>query len=68
MLAAKVWEKVIALAQQCPENSMIIDPILLGERHCPDKNASASNIHIGNLGLGQVFKDLCHGLVRNIYQ
>lgn len=58
----------MSLAEACPESSMAIEPTLLGERHTPEKNASVKNIHSGNLGLGQVFRALCHGLIENLYQ
>lgn len=33
----------------------------------PELTASISNINIGNIGLGQVFRSLCNGLLYNIH-
>ncbi|KAH1009373.1 hypothetical protein HUJ04_001734 [Dendroctonus ponderosae] len=65
---SKVWEKVLALSQ---EDNAISDlqttPTCLGERHAPNASASMRNIHVGNLGLGQVFRALCRGLLENLH-
>lgn len=45
-----------------------IQPTLLGERHLPEISATVSNINIGNLGLGQVFKALCQGIISNVHR
>lgn len=47
---------------------MCIEPTLLGERASPEKSVTVTNIHIGNLGLGPVFRSLCHGLIENLYR
>uniref|UniRef100_A0A6A7G467 Sedoheptulokinase-like n=2 Tax=Hirondellea gigas TaxID=1518452 RepID=A0A6A7G467_9CRUS len=49
------------------ETHMLIVPTLFGERHAPGINASATNIHCGNLKLGQVMRSLCKGIVVNIH-
>ncbi|XP_066995781.2 sedoheptulokinase [Anabrus simplex] len=65
---AKIWDRVLALAaEESSVSSLQIVPTLLGERHIPIQNASVSNIDLGNLGLGQVFRALCHGIVKNLY-
>lgn len=67
--AAKVWEKVLSLSQDDNAISDLqITPTCLGERHAPDASASISNIHVGNLGLGQVFRALCRGLLENLHR
>lgn len=69
LLAAKVWEKVLALS--CEESAISdlkIKPTCLGERHDPDLLASVRNIHVGNLHLGQVFRALCRGLLENLHR
>ncbi|XP_066253259.1 sedoheptulokinase-like isoform X1 [Euwallacea similis] len=65
---SKVWEKILALSED--ENSLsdlVIVPTCLGERHAPDASASVRNIHVGNLGLGKVFRALCRGLLDNLH-
>ncbi|XP_060529339.1 sedoheptulokinase-like [Cylas formicarius] len=65
---SKVWEKILVLGED--DNSISdlrIIPTCLGERHSPDRTASIENIHVGNIGLGQVFRSLCRGLVENLH-
>ncbi|KAF5300231.1 hypothetical protein FQR65_LT09185 [Abscondita terminalis] len=65
---SKVWEKVLSLSlEDNAISDLQIRPTLLGERHQPDISASVSNINLGNLGLGQVFRALCHGLLQNLH-
>ena len=45
-----------------------IQPTLLGERHLSETGALVSNLNVGNLGLGQVFRALCHGLLNNLHR
>lgn len=66
---AKVWEKVIALSSEDSALSDLqIQPTCLGERTNPNLTASMSNIHVGNLQLGQVFRALCRGLIENLHR
>lgn len=68
ILLAKIWEKVIALSNDDSSVSDLkIRPTCLGERHDPNISAEVSNIHVGNLQLGQVFRALCHGLLENLH-
>ncbi|GJQ85007.1 hypothetical protein Trydic_g3669 [Trypoxylus dichotomus] len=65
---SKVWEKIIALSMD--ENAVSdlkIQPTLLGERHLSEMGAVVKNINVGNLGLGQAFRALCHGLLENLH-
>lgn len=48
-------------------SDLVVTPTCLGERHDPDASASIQNIHVGNLGLGQVFRALCRGLLENLH-
>nr|XP_023027508.1 sedoheptulokinase-like [Leptinotarsa decemlineata] len=65
---SKIWEKVIALSSDdSTVSDLQIKPTCLGERHSPDTSASVSNIHVGNLGLGNVFRALCRGLLENLH-
>ncbi|KAF7272156.1 sedoheptulokinase-like isoform X2 [Rhynchophorus ferrugineus] len=65
---SKVWEKVLALSQDdAAESDLIIIPRCLGERHAPNAYGSVSNINVGNLALGKVFRALCRGLLENLH-
>ncbi|KAH0819676.1 hypothetical protein GEV33_003118 [Tenebrio molitor] len=65
---SKVWEKVISLGmEESSVSDLKISPTCLGERHAPTVMASVTNINIGNLDLGKVFKALCNGLVVNLH-
>ncbi|CAG9761181.1 unnamed protein product [Ceutorhynchus assimilis] len=65
---SKVWEKVLVLSEDSSSVSDLkIVPTCLGERHTPNASASMQNIHVGNLGLGQVFRALCKGLLENLH-
>nr|CAD7585988.1 unnamed protein product [Timema genevievae] len=67
-LATFVWERVLALAEGKSANSSLqVIPTLLGERHAPEQNATVTNIDPGNLGLGQVFRALCSGVIHNLH-
>lgn len=69
LLVAKVWEKVISLSSEDSATSNLkIEPTCLGERYNPNLTASVSNIHVGNLQLGQVFRALCQGLLENLHR
>ncbi|KAK7870736.1 hypothetical protein R5R35_009888 [Gryllus longicercus] len=65
---SKIWDKVLVLgADDSAVTSLQIEPTLIGERHAPVQNASVSNIDLGNLGLGQVFRALCSGIIHNVH-
>nr|CAI5842589.1 unnamed protein product [Callosobruchus analis] len=64
---AKVWEKLLSIGlEESAISDLQIRPTCLGERHSPDRMASVSNIHVGNLHLAKVFRALCKGLVENM--
>jgi sedoheptulokinase len=68
-LAAKIWDTVLSLGEQdCAVSSLRVVPTLLGERHVPEQNASILNVDPGNLGLGQVFRAVCSGLIENLHR
>ena len=68
MFLAKVWEKVISLGlEESSVSELRISPTCLGERHAPNVTASVTNINIGNLDMGKVFRALCNGLVVNLH-
>ncbi|XP_057668448.1 sedoheptulokinase-like isoform X2 [Diorhabda carinulata] len=65
---SKVWEKLLAISiEDSAVSDLEIRPTCLGERYNPDLAASVSNIHVGNLGLAQVFRALCRGLMENLH-
>ncbi|XP_044753729.1 sedoheptulokinase-like isoform X2 [Coccinella septempunctata] len=64
----KVWTKLIDLSKEEKAYSDLeVNPTCWGERHNPELTASVSNINVGNLGLGQVFKAMCEGLIKNLH-
>ncbi|XP_046401994.1 sedoheptulokinase-like [Ischnura elegans] len=67
---AKVWECILKLgeAEEGKTSSMKIQPLLFGERHCPERRASIEGIGPSSLGLGPITKALCVGLVDNIHR
>ncbi|XP_031350796.1 sedoheptulokinase-like isoform X2 [Photinus pyralis] len=65
---SQIWERVLALGlDDNTRSDLQVQPTLLCERHQPDVHASVTNINIGNLGLGQAFRALCHGLLQNLH-
>ncbi|XP_049858512.1 sedoheptulokinase-like [Schistocerca gregaria] len=65
---SKVWEKILVLAaEENAVSSLKVIPTLLGERHSPEQNATVTNIDLGNLSLGQVFRALCSGVIENLH-
>ncbi|XP_050304549.1 sedoheptulokinase-like isoform X2 [Anthonomus grandis grandis] len=64
----KVWEKLLAAGDDDSSVSdLVIKPTCLGERHSRETGGSIQNIHVGNVGLGQVFRALCRGLIENLH-
>lgn len=69
MFVAKVWEKILDLSiEDSAVTELKIQPTLLGERYSPELSACVTNINIGNIGLGQVFRALCVGLLQNLHR
>lgn len=65
---SKLWEKLLSLGMEANATSSLkVVPTILGERHIPEQNASVSNIDLGNLKLGQVFRALCSGVIENVH-
>ncbi|KAG5882947.1 Sedoheptulokinase, partial [Gonioctena quinquepunctata] len=64
-----IWKIVIGVSSEdSAKSDLKIKPTCLGERNNPDLHASVSNIHVGNLGLGNVFRALCRGLLENLHR
>lgn len=69
LCVAKLWEKLLSLGMEANATSSLkVVPTILGERHIPEQNASVSNIDLGNLKLGQVFRALCSGVIENVHR
>lgn len=69
LFSAKVWDKLIALGKEDSAiNDMKITPTLLGERFAPAKTASVDGITLDTLSLGQIFRSLCSGVVKNLHE
>lgn len=65
---SKVWEKLIALGKEDSSISELeIVPTLLGERHAPGQTASVNQITLDTLQLGQIFRSLCSGVIKNLH-
>lgn len=68
-LAAKIWDTVMSLGgEDSAVSSLRVVPTLLGERHTPEQNASILNVDPGTLGLGQVFRAVCSGIIENLHR
>ncbi|XP_011506363.1 PREDICTED: sedoheptulokinase-like [Ceratosolen solmsi marchali] len=65
---SKVWNKLIALGTDDSSISdMTIIPTLLGERYDPDQTASVTGITLDTLNLGNIFRALCSGIIKNLH-
>ncbi|XP_012266582.2 sedoheptulokinase-like [Athalia rosae] len=65
---SKVWEKLIALgSEDAAISELEILPTLLGERHAPEQTASVNKITLDTLQLGQIFRALCSGVIKNLH-
>lgn len=65
---SKIWDTVMSLGgQDSAVSSLQVVPTLLGERHVPEQNASILNVDPGTLGLGQVFRAVCSGIIENLH-
>lgn len=66
---AKVWEKLITLGKEdSAVSTMEITPTLLGERFAPEQTASITGITLDSLSLGQIFRSLCSGVIKNLHE
>lgn len=63
----QIWDRLIFLANQVPSTDLVITPTLQGERHKPDQRGSVLGLNMNNMGLGKIFRALCHGLVANLH-
>ncbi|XP_045473758.1 sedoheptulokinase-like isoform X2 [Harmonia axyridis] len=64
----KLYPKLIELSKgEKASSDLVVNPTCWGERHNPGLTASVSNINVGNLELGQIFKAICEGMIRNLH-
>ncbi|XP_023322512.1 sedoheptulokinase isoform X2 [Eurytemora carolleeae] len=64
---SKIWETALAAGfEEKNEPSIDILPTIFGERHSPEQKGSAVNINQGNLGLGEVTRSVCRGIIANL--
>ena len=61
-----VYDRMIESGLEYLETDLVINPLLVGERHKPEERASVINIGPDNLSLGSVSSALCRGLAENI--
>jgi len=63
----KIWTTALnAGMKELEVPSLITVPTIFGERHCPDQKGSVTNINQGNIGLGQVTRSVCRGVIENL--
>ena len=60
------YDKLIELGMQCLDTDLSISPLLLGERHAPERRGSVSGVRMENLSLGSVSSAVCRGVVSNL--
>jgi len=64
---SKIWSAALAVGMKEKETPTLnINPIIFGERHSPDQKGTVSNINQGNIGLGQVTRSVCRGIIANL--
>ncbi len=63
---AEIYDKLITLAEEKPESSLEVDPVLWGERHAPEVRGTVSNIRADNLSLADVSSAMFSGIAKNL--
>jgi len=64
---SKIWSAALASGMKEVETPTLdINPTIFGERHAPDQKGVVSNINQGNIGLGQVTRSVCKGIISNL--
>jgi len=64
---SKIWSAALSSGMKEAEAPTLdINPTIFGERHAPDQKGTASNINQGNIGLGQVTRSVCKGIIANL--
>lgn len=62
----KIWQKLLDQSEN-KNSTLQIEPLLFGERHDKLTYASLSNLRHDNLNVGNIFRGICLGLVRNLH-
>nr|XP_060612875.1 sedoheptulokinase [Anolis sagrei ordinatus]XP_060612876.1 sedoheptulokinase [Anolis sagrei ordinatus] len=62
----EIYQRMIQAALAQAETGLCISPTIFGERHSPERLASATGIATSNLSLGHVVRALCCGVVQNL--
>ena len=60
-------DQLAATSSNKGQSSLVIHPLLFGERHCPDTTGSVSGIIPTNLDLGHVTLQLYKGVLENLF-
>jgi len=64
---SKIWSAALAAGMKEETTPTLeINPTIFGERHSPDQKGTVSNINQGNIGLGQVTRSVCRGIISNL--
>jgi len=64
---SKIWSAALASGMKEAETPTLdINPTIFGERHSPDQKGTVRNINQGNIGLGQVTRSVCKGIIANL--
>ncbi|CAG7680426.1 unnamed protein product [Allacma fusca] len=61
----KIWESILSSGALLESTDLQIQPTFQGERSDPQKRASVSNIHPGNLKVSHFTRALCRGVISN---
>jgi len=64
---SKIWTVALdAGIQETSPPTIDILPTIFGERHCPQQKGQVNNINQANIGLGQVTRSVCKGIIGNL--
>ncbi|XP_062815675.1 sedoheptulokinase isoform X4 [Anolis carolinensis] len=63
----EIYRRMIEAALAQADTGLCISPTVFGERHCPERLASATGIAASDLSLGHVVRALCRGVVQNLH-
>ena len=64
----KIYEIITSSALSKLDTTLSIQPLLLGERHCPTERGSVANLTSDNITMADVSSALCRGIVDNLAQ
>ncbi|XP_050437209.1 sedoheptulokinase-like isoform X2 [Adelges cooleyi] len=61
-----LWNRLLNLSSEENTTSLIVNPLMMGERHDPSTYGSLLNITNNNLSVGQIYSGFCKGIVNNL--